>query len=205
MLRDSNGRMSTYSVTRPSSIRPPTLHAHSRDHSLTADGGVTRVSFADRQSVVSFAPTPSELSSSRRSAPNSPQLSFRPAHHANSSISRSNLRFEVGSDPVLDGAVAEMLNASPKMDGSASPTLTSSPSKPKSLKLNTNVTSPLSANRDQSASQHATTSSGMRRLDATSMLSPDEALRQYTLIRGGNDDNPSNPVNGSKASSKKSD
>ncbi|POW08286.1 hypothetical protein PSHT_09604 [Puccinia striiformis] len=144
MINTPHARLSTFSLSRPmSSFRPPTL-PHSRPSS--GAGSPTRVSFADRKSVVSFAHPGSQPL-------HPPVAPFKPAHNASSSMSRSvsNLRFEVDGDS----------------------TVSSADSKPKSLKLNTNVSGP---------------TSGMRRLDGMeSMLSPDEALRQYTL-RGRDED-----------------
>jgi len=86
----------------------------------------------------------------------------RPASHMTSNHanrSTSNLRFQIdGSDP----------NAS------------SLSLKPPSLKIDT-------ASPALAASTGSSTASGMRRMDGDGTLSPDEALRQYTLFRGRDD------------------
>ncbi|WAR62423.1 hypothetical protein PtB15_15B7 [Puccinia triticina] len=172
MVNTPHARLSTFSLNRPvSSVRPPTHH--SRNISLA--GSAARVSFVDRQSGISFPRPGSEL------VPNSfepPVAPFRPTHQTTSSMSRSvsNLRFELDAHPAADHSPS---------------------AKSRALKVDTEILSHRASSAGSSARTDPVTASGMRRLDGASALSPDEALRQYTLFRGRDDERASTPGSGS--------
>ncbi|KAA1103537.1 hypothetical protein PGT21_020846 [Puccinia graminis f. sp. tritici] len=173
MIHAPNARLSTFSLNRPVSVRPPTLPGHhSRNTSLA--GSAARVSFVDRQSGISFPRPGSEFHPNPNEPPVAP---FRPAHQATSSMSRSvsNLRFELDAKPTTDSP---------------------SSNKSKPLKVDTEVLSDRASSAGSSDKQSA---SGMRRLDGASTLSPDEALRQYTLFRGRDEERASTPSNAARA------
>ncbi|PLW24148.1 hypothetical protein PCASD_06718 [Puccinia coronata f. sp. avenae] len=141
MMASTHTRLSTFSLA------PPTLPRPLSHHSRTASAGTPRASALERNSVVSFAPAPSEL-------------------HGN--MGRSGLRFQVGTPSGTDPN-GSLVSLKP----------------PLSTHEHAGNGSATEASSVRSRSATTTTSSGMRRLDGpAAALTPDEALRQYTLHRG---------------------
>lgn len=184
MAGSSNPRLSTFTLDPSITARPPTLLSHNRNTSFGSNGAA-RVSFVDHPIGLSSARPNSEVlhhaPPHKHSRLNSSQSNIHSMYtsHSNANRSASNLRFEVdGSSKANTWRASGVDHIEPIITPAATQSSLSLSSK--SLRINTDVTS---SPRDLD-----THTPGMKRLEpGISVLSPDDALRQYTLFRHGAD------------------